>query len=148
MIDVMLDVAEDTGAERNAIRPFHASFSDADLADMRRRIKATRWPDRETVKDTSQGVPLAVMQQLATYWATDYDWRKGRSEAEGPAAIHDDIDGLDIHFIHVRSKHPNALPLIINHGWPGSIIEQLKLIDPFTEPHGTWRRAHRMRSMW
>ncbi|HTV91304.1 MAG TPA: epoxide hydrolase [Verrucomicrobiae bacterium] len=121
-----------------AIRPFHAHFSDAALDDLRRRIKATRWPDRETVDDDTQGVPLAMIQGLATYWATDYDWRKCEAKLNALPMFITNIDGLDIHFIHVKSKHANALPLIVTHGWPGSIIEQLKIIGPLTDPtaHG------------
>ncbi len=121
-----------------AIRPFHVHFSDEDLADLKRRIVATRWPDRETVSDESQGVQLATMQALARYWATDYDWRKCEAKLNALPQFVTEIDGVDIHFIHVRSKHPNALPMIVTHGWPGSIIEQLKIIEPLTNPtaHG------------
>ena len=122
----------------DAIRPFKAHFSDDDLADLKRRIAATRWPDRETVTDASQGVQLATMKKLAQYWATSYDWRKCEAKLNALPNFVTTIDGLDIHFIHVKSKHPNALPMIITHGWPGSIIEQLKIIDPLTNPtaHG------------
>jgi len=122
----------------DAIRPFRVHFPDEALADLKRRIKATRWPDRETVADDSQGVQLATMQKLAAYWATEYDWRKCEAKLNALPQFITEIDGLDIHFIHVRSKHPNALPVIITHGWPGSIIEQLKIIDPLTNPtaHG------------
>lgn len=125
-------------ADQNAIRPFRVSFPDTDLADLRRRINATKWPERETVSDDSQGVQLATMQSLARYWATDYDWRKVEVRLNGVPNFITNIDGLDIHFIHVRSKHENALPLIITHGWPGSIIEQMKVIGPLTDPtaHG------------
>jgi pimeloyl-ACP methyl ester carboxylesterase len=121
-----------------AIRPFHVNVPEAELTEMRRRIKATRWPERETVTDASQGVQLATTQALARYWATDYDWRKCEAKLNGLPQFITSIDGLDIHFIHVRSKHENALPLIIAHGWPGSIIEQMKIIDPLTNPaaHG------------
>jgi pimeloyl-ACP methyl ester carboxylesterase len=121
-------------AEADAIRPFTVSFREEDVAELRRRVAATRWPDRETVMDDSQGVQLATTQKLAQYWATDYDW--SRCEAQLKALPHfvTEIDGLDIHFIHVRSKHENALPMIVTHGWPGSIIEQLKIIDPLTDP--------------
>jgi pimeloyl-ACP methyl ester carboxylesterase len=125
-------------ADKDAIRPFHVSIPEKALADLRRRIAATRWPEKETVADQSQGVPLAIMQELARYWATDYDWRKAEAKLNALPQFITKIDGLDIHFIHVRSKHENALPLIVTHGWPGSIIEQLKIIDPLTNPtaHG------------
>jgi pimeloyl-ACP methyl ester carboxylesterase len=120
------------------IRPFEIAFPRADLDDLRRRIAATRWPERETVEDDSQGVPLAMMQELAQYWATEYDWGKIEAKLNGLANFVTEIDGLDIHFIHVRSRHENALPIIVTHGWPGSIIEQLKIIGPLTDPtaHG------------
>jgi pimeloyl-ACP methyl ester carboxylesterase len=120
------------------IRPFHVNVPETELIELRRRINATRWPDRETVTDSSQGVQLATMQKLARYWATDYDWRKVEAKLNALPQFITTIDGLDIHFIHVRSKHENALPLIVTHGWPGSIIEQLKIIDPLTNPtaHG------------
>jgi pimeloyl-ACP methyl ester carboxylesterase len=127
-----------TAAENNAIRPFSINVPEEALIDLRRRIAATRWPERETVTDQSQGVQLATMQSLARYWATDYDWRKIEARLNALPQYITEIDGLDIHFIHVRSKHENALPLIVTHGWPGSIIEQLKIIDPLTNPtaHG------------
>jgi pimeloyl-ACP methyl ester carboxylesterase len=120
------------------IRPFNVNVPEATLTEMRKRINATIWPERETVADTSQGVPLALMQGLATYWATDYDWRKCEAKLNALPQFITEIDGLDIHFIHVKSKHSNALPLIVTHGWPGSIIEQLKIIEPLTDPtaHG------------
>ena len=118
----------------NAIRPFHVNFPEQALVDLRRRVNATMWPDRETVKDPSQGVQLATIQKLARYWATDHDWRKVEAKLNALPQFITEIDGLDIHFIHVRSKHENALPLIVTHGWPGSIIEQLKIIDPLTNP--------------
>jgi pimeloyl-ACP methyl ester carboxylesterase len=127
------------GADKGAIRPFQVSrVPEAELADLRNRIKATRWPERETVGDASQGVQLATMQQLARYWATEYDWRKVETKLSALPQFITEIDGLDIHFIHVRSKYENALPLIVTHGWPGSVIEQLKIIDPLTNPtaHG------------
>jgi pimeloyl-ACP methyl ester carboxylesterase len=132
------EVAEKTGRDNTAVRPFLVSFSDAELEDLRRRIKATRWPERETVTDDSQGVRLALMQALAQHWATDYDWRKCETRLNALPQFMTEIDGLDIHFIHVRSRHEDALPLIVTHGWPGSIIEQLKIIDPLTNPtaHG------------
>src|SRR5512136_301784 len=125
-------------ADKNAIRPFRVNFPEADLTELRRRINATKWPDRETVADASQGVQLATMQALARYWATEYDWRKVEARLNALPQFITEIDGLDIHFIHVRSKHENALPLIVTHGWPGSPIEQLKIIDPLTNPtaHG------------
>jgi pimeloyl-ACP methyl ester carboxylesterase len=127
-----------TGAEDTAIRPFTFQAPQAALDELRRRIAATRWPEKETVADSSQGVPLATMQDLARYWATDYDWRKAETKLNAFPQFVTKIDGLDIHFIHVRSKHPNALPLVITHGWPGSILEQIKLIGPLTDPtaHG------------
>ncbi len=119
-----------------AIRPFTIETPEAELEELRRRIKATRWPDRET--DASQGVSLATMQELARYWATEYDWRKVEARLNALPQFITEIDGVDIHFIHVRSKHEDALPLIVSHGWPGSVIEQLKIIDPLTNPtaHG------------
>ena len=117
-----------------SIRPFKFHAPDEDLADLQRRIKATRWPDRETVIDDSQGVQLATMQRLADYWANEYDWRKVEGRLNSYPNFITNIDGLDIHFIHVRSKHENALPIIITHGWPGSVIEQLKIIEPLTDP--------------
>ena len=121
-----------------AVRPFTYSASDADLADLRRRIEAMRWPERETVDDDSQGVQLATTQALARYWATDYDWRKVEARLNALPQFITEIDGLDIHFIHVRSQHAGALPLIVTHGWPGSVIEQMKIIEPLTDPtaHG------------
>ena len=121
-----------------SIRPFKFRASDEALAEMKRRIVATQWPEKETVSDESQGVPLATMQELARYWATDYDWRKAEAKLNGYPQFVTNIDGLDIHFIHVKSKEKNALPLVINHGWPGSILEQVKLIGPLTDPvaHG------------
>ena len=120
------------------IRPFHIDIPDEALAELRRRIAATQWPEKETVADPSQGVQLATMQKLARYWATEYDWRKVEATLNALPQFITEIDGLDIHFIQVRSRHDDALPLIINHGWPGSIIEQLKLIDRLTDPtaHG------------
>jgi pimeloyl-ACP methyl ester carboxylesterase len=127
-----------TGAGADAIRPFRVDFPDEALADLKRRIAATRWPEREIVADQSQGVQLATVQKLARYWATDYDWRKCEAKLNALPQFITEIDGVDIHFIHVRSKHQNALPLIVTHGWPGSIIEQLKIIAPLTNPtaHG------------
>jgi pimeloyl-ACP methyl ester carboxylesterase len=120
------------------IRPFHVDISAEALDDLRRRVAATNWPEKETVADQSQGVPLAMIQELARYWATEYDWRKCEAKLDVLPQFITEIDGLDIHFTHVRSHHEDALPLIVNHGWPGSIIEQLKIIDPLTNPtaHG------------
>jgi pimeloyl-ACP methyl ester carboxylesterase len=122
----------------NAIRPFRVNVQEVELTELRRRILATRWPERETVLDASQGVPLTTIQALARYWAKDYDWRKVEARLNALPQFITTIDGLDIHFIHVRSRHEDALPLIVTHGWPGSIIEQLKIIDPLTNPtaHG------------
>jgi pimeloyl-ACP methyl ester carboxylesterase len=127
-----------TDGGAGAIRPFRVHFSDEELAELKRRIAATKWPDREPVTDASQGVQLATMQKLARYWATEYDWRKVEARLNALPQFITEIDGVDIHFIHVRSKHPNALPLLVTHGWPGSVIEQLKIIDPLTNPtaHG------------
>jgi pimeloyl-ACP methyl ester carboxylesterase len=121
-----------------SIRPFHVNIPEAELTELRRRINAARWPEQELVADISQGVPLATMQKLATYWATDYDWRRCEAQLNALPQFITEIDGLDIHFIHVRSKHENALPLIVTHGWPGSVVEQLKIVDPLTNPtaHG------------
>ena len=120
------------------IRPFRVDIPEAALEDLRRRIAATNWPEKETVEDQSQGVPLAMIQELARYWATKYDWRKCEATLNALPQFITEIDGLDIHFIHVRSRHEDALPLVVNHGWPGSIIEQLKIIDRLTDPtaHG------------
>jgi len=124
--------------EDNTLRPFRVDFPEAELTELRRRVKAARWPERETVTDDSQGVPLALMQDLARYWGTDYDWRKCEARLNALPHFITEIDGLDIHFIYVRSQHQDALPLIVTHGWPGSIIEQLKIIEPLTNPtaHG------------
>jgi pimeloyl-ACP methyl ester carboxylesterase len=120
------------------IRPFQFNAPQADLDDLNRRILATRWPEKETVADQSQGVQLSTVQALANYWGTTYDWRKIEAKLNSYPQFITTIDGLDIHFIHVRSKHENALPMIVTHGWPGSIIEQLKIVDPLTDPtaHG------------
>jgi pimeloyl-ACP methyl ester carboxylesterase len=128
----------ETSTARTEVRPFRIDVPEEDLVDLRRRILATRWPEKETVADQSQGVQLATMQELVRYWATDYDWRKAEAKLNALPQYMTEIDGLDIHFIHVRSKHEDALPLIVNHGWPGSIIEQLKIIDPLVNPtaHG------------
>ena len=125
-------------SEKDAIRPFHVSVPEAELIELRRRINATKWPERETVADASQGVQLATIQKLASYWATDYDWRPCEAKLNALPQFITEIDGLDIHFIHVRSKHENALPVIVTHGWPGSVVEQLKIVGPLTDPtaHG------------
>jgi pimeloyl-ACP methyl ester carboxylesterase len=118
----------------DAIRPFHFQAPEAELVDLKRRVAATRWPDKELVADTSQGVQLATMQTLARYWATNYDWRKGEAKLNAFPQFITNLDGVDIHFIHVKSRQKNALPMIITHGWPGSIIEQTKIIGPLTDP--------------
>ena len=122
----------------DAIRPFEVNVPQEDLDDLRRRVAAMRWPDRETVDDRSQGVQLATMEALARYWATEYDWRQVEARLQALPQFVTEIDGVDIHFIHLRSKHEDALPIIVTHGWPGSIIEQLKIIGPLTDPtaHG------------
>jgi len=130
-VRLVAQVKTDVGAE---IRPFRVHFSDEALADLKRRVAATRWPEREIVNDQSQGVQLATVQKLANYWAKDYDWRKAEAKLNSYPQFTTTIDGVDIHFIHVRSKEKNALPVIVTHGWPGSIIEQLKIIDPLTNP--------------
>jgi pimeloyl-ACP methyl ester carboxylesterase len=133
-----MSVTSEQRAGAPEVRPFRVDISDQALDDLRGRIAATRWPEKETVPDDSQGVSLATMQKLARYWATGYDWRRCEAELNARPQFITEIDGLDIHFIHVRSQHDDALPLIVNHGWPGSIIEQLKIIDPLTDPtaHG------------
>src|ERR1700730_9981510 len=125
-------------SKADAIRPFSINVPDEALVDLRRRIGATNWPEPEQVSDASQGVQLATMQKLAQYWATQHDWRKCEARINAVPNFITEIDGLDIHFIHVRSKHDNALPMIVTHGWPGSIIEQMKIIEPLTNPtaHG------------
>ena len=134
----MTEGAQQTPGDKPAIRPFRVGFPAADLTELRGRVNATRWPDRETVADDSQGVRLAMMQELARYWGTDYDWAKCEAKLNGLPQFITEIDGLDIHFIHVRSPHRGALPMIVTHGWPGSVIEQLKIIEPLTDPtaHG------------
>ena len=127
--------------ENSAIRPFRINVPDDQLADLRRRIVTTRWPDRETVNDRSQGVQLAEFKEMVRYWGTDYDWRKAEARLNAFPQFITTIDDVDIHFIHVRSRHPNALPIIITHGWPGSVIEQLKIIDPLTDPTAHGGRA-------
>jgi pimeloyl-ACP methyl ester carboxylesterase len=134
----MSAVVQQTGSDKTAIHPFDVNIPETELTELRSRISAMRWPDRETVTDQSEGPQLATMQKLARYWETEYDWRKVEARLNALPNFITEIDGLDIHFIHVRSKHKNALPLIITHGWPGSIIEQLKIVDPLTNPtaHG------------
>ena len=131
-------VMAEKSTDATAIRPLTGEIPQADLDDLRARIVATRWPEKEPVDDLSQGPPLATMQALADYWATDYDWRKCEEKLDALPHFITEIDGLDIHFIHVRSDHEDALPLIVTHGWPGSIVEQLKIIEPLTNPtaHG------------
>ena len=138
-VAVQTSAAATAAQDSTAIRPFTVPVApQSALDDLRKRVAATRWPEKETVSDMTQGVQLATMQKLARYWATDYDWRKCEAKLKALPQFVTTIDGLDIHFIHVRSKNPNALPVIITHGWPGSIIEQLKIIDPLTNPtaHG------------
>ncbi len=130
----MSALAPPASAAKTAIRPFQVKVPEVKIAKLRSRIDATEWPDRETVADESQGVQLATMQELARYWATAYDWRKCEAKLNSLPNFMTEIDGLDIHFIHLRSQHENALPLIVTHGWPGSVIEQLKIIDPLTNP--------------
>ena len=121
-------------SDKTAIRPFQVNVPEAELTELRRRINATKWPEQETVTDASQGVQLATIQKLARYWATEYDWRKVEARLKALPQFITEIDGLDIHFVHVRSKHEGALPLIVTHGWPGSIIEQMKIVDPLVNP--------------
>jgi pimeloyl-ACP methyl ester carboxylesterase len=137
-VDAPLESPARTPTVDTSIRPFRVNISDEELADLRQRIKATRWPEKEPVADFSQGVPLATMQKLARYWTTEYDWRKVEAKINSYPNFITEIDGLDIHFIHVRSQEKNALPVIVTHGWPGSIIEQLKIVDPLVNPtaHG------------
>jgi pimeloyl-ACP methyl ester carboxylesterase len=129
---------ESTVTDAAAIRPFQVGFPGADIIELRRRVSATKWPEQETVTDASQGVQFATIQKLARYWGTEYDWSKCEARLKTLPHFITEIDGLDIHFIHVRSKHDNALPMIVTHGWPGSVIEQLKIIGPLTDPaaHG------------
>src|SRR6185312_13296328 len=131
-------VSTQTTSARSDIRPFRVNIPEEQLADLKRRVKATKWPEKETVADDTQGVQLATMQALATYWGDSYDWRKAEARINSYPNFITNIDGLDIHFIHVKSKEKNALPMIVTHGWPGSIIEQLKIIEPLTNPtaHG------------
>src|SRR5215468_2195201 len=124
--------------DNTAVRPFKASFPEAELTDLRRRVSEARWPERETVSDDSQGVRLAMMQELAWYWGTDYDWRPCEEKLNALPNFMTEIDGLDIHFLHIRSRHEDALPLLVTHGWPGSVVELVKIIEPLTDPtaHG------------
>lgn len=134
-------------AEENTIRPFRIDVPEDELVDLQRRVAATRWPDRETVTDRSQGVPLAKIQELVLYWGTDYDWRKAEAKLNALPQFVTEIDGLGIQFVHVRSRHPNALPLIMTHGWPGWIVELLKVIGPLTDPTAYgWRAEDAFRS--
>ena len=130
------------------IRPFHVDIPDEALEDLRRRIAATNWPEKETVADQSQGVPLAMIQKLARYWVTDYDWRKCEAKLNALPQFITEIDGLDIHFIHVRSQHEDALPLIVNHGWPGLDHRAAEDHRSADRSHGVRRRAQRTPSMW
>jgi len=134
VIVAVLSLAAHSFAQDTSVRPFKFNASDDALSDLRQRIAATRWPDKETVADDSQGLQLATMKELARYWASDYDWHKCEAKLNALPQFVTNIDGLDIHFIHVRSKQPNAMPVIITHGWPGSIIEQMKVIGPLTDP--------------
>jgi pimeloyl-ACP methyl ester carboxylesterase len=138
MTTAIAEVEEQAVSDDANIRPFRVNVPETELADLRRRINATRWPERETVSDASQGVRLATVQKLARYWAGEYDWRKVEARLNALPQFVAEIDGLDIHFIHVRSRHQDALPLVVTHGWPGSVIEQLKIIGPLTDPtaHG------------
>ena len=138
----LLPAAAAETAGNQAIRPFHINIPEEDLADLKRRLAATRWPEKEPVVDDSQGVPLAMLQDLVRYWRTDYDWRKVEARLNALPQFITEIDGLDIHFIHVRSKHDNALPMIVTHGWPGSVIEQLKIVDPLTNPTANGANAN------
>ena len=135
--------ADKAKAENGAIRPYDVDIPQEDLDDLRRRIAATRWPSKELVADRSQGVQLATLQALARYWTTDYDWRKCEAKLNALPQFTTEIDGVEIHFIHVRSRHENALPLIMTHGWPGSVVELLETIGPLTDPtaHGGTRRG-------
>src|SRR6266436_2934352 len=134
-------VAQQTGSDNTAIRPFHVNVPEAELTELRRRINATKWPDRETVTDASQGVQLATVQELARYWATEYDWRRCEARLNALPQFTTEIDGEDIHFIHVKSPHENALPLIMTHGWPGSVVELLETVGPLTDPTAHGGRA-------
>src|ERR1700722_18618153 len=134
----MSAVVQQTGSDKTAIHSFQVNVPETELTELRTRISATKWPERETVTDASQGVQFATTQALAQYWATQYDWRKIEVKINALPQFITEIDGLDIHFIHVRSTHENAFPVTVTHGWPGWIIEQMKIIDPLTNPtaHG------------
>jgi hypothetical protein len=140
-------VRDSVAEQAPLIRPFRVEVPQAGLDDLRARLAATRWPDQETVADRSQGARLAELQELVRYWGTDYDWRKAEAQLNALPQYQTTIDGVDIHFIHVRSRHPNALPLIVSHGWPGSILEQIKIIRPLTDPTAFGGRL-RTRSTW
>ena len=135
-------VMAEKSADATAIRPFTVETPESDLEDLRARIAATRWPSEELVADRSQGVQLATLQALARYWTTDYDWRKCEARLNALPQFTTEIDGVEIHFIHVRSRHENALPLIMTHGWPGSIIELLEAVGPLTDPSTAPPRTH------
>jgi pimeloyl-ACP methyl ester carboxylesterase len=137
----LLPAAARAGVEGDAIRPFRIDVPEEQLVDLRRRVLATRWPDKETVGDRSQGTQLANLQELVRYWGSGYDWRKAEARLNALPQFMTTIEGLDIHFIHVRSRHPNALPVMITHGWPGSVFEQLKVIEPLTDPTAHGGRA-------
>src|SRR5215218_7752919 len=134
-----VDTTQD--ARTAAVRPFRVDVPQSDLDDLRQRLAATRWPDRETVPDRSQGAKLADLQQLVEYWHTEYDWRRGEAQLNAWPQFMTTVDGVDVHFLHVRSRHEDALPLIISHGWPGSVVEQIKVIAPLTDPTAYGGRA-------
>jgi quercetin dioxygenase-like cupin family protein/pimeloyl-ACP methyl ester carboxylesterase len=138
---VVMSAPTASAASDSSIRPFRVSVPEGDLADLKRRLAATRWPDKETVADRSQGAPLALLRELVQYWGTGYDWRKAEAKLNAHPQFTTRIDGVDIHFIHVRSRHPNALPVLISHGWPGSVFEQIALIGPLTDPTSFGGRA-------
>ncbi|WP_440641710.1 epoxide hydrolase family protein [Bradyrhizobium sp. PUT101] len=140
-VSSLLPLQPARAAANGTIRPFHVNVPEADLLDLRRRLAATRWPDREIVTDQSQGVQLRTVQELVRYWQSDYDWRKIEARLNALPQFVTDIDGVDIHFIHARSRHENALPMIVTHGWPGSIIEQMKIVGPLTDPTAHGARA-------
>ena len=130
----MTQTPPETTTTHTEVRPFRVDVPEEDLVDLRQRIAATRWPDQETVPDRSQGPKLEELQELVRYWGTDYDWRRGEAQLNAWPQFVTEIDGVDVHFFHVRSKHENALPLIVSHGWPGSVFEQIKIIGPLTDP--------------